>query len=94
MSRQVLISLTVATICSISAGCTSYYKVTNPLTGATYYTDQLDRQASGSVILKDGRTGDEITLGSSAIRKIDESEYRQALAVPPPAPATEPSTFK
>jgi len=94
MSGRLLRSLAVAAVCSISAGCASYYQVIYPTTGAVFYTEQLDRQSSGSVILKDAKTGEEVTLASSAIRQIDKSEYEAALAAPAPAPAAKPSSPK
>ncbi len=46
--RTILISSAVLML-TLSAGCASYYKVTDPATDKSYYTQSLNRQGSGSV---------------------------------------------
>lgn len=57
-------------------GCTSYHKVTDLSTGKVYYTTDINHKGSGSVDIKDGRTGARITLPSSEILKITKEEYK------------------
>ena len=58
-----------------TAGCTSYYRVTDPTTGRNYYTTRLDEQRDGSVQFKDARTGNEVTVQNSEVKKITKEEY-------------------
>ena len=83
------------------AGCASYYKVTDPVSGREYYTDDIDTKiGGGSVKLKDARTKSVITLQNSEVKEISEEEYKAGLAVPvskpepaaaAPAPAAVPA---
>ena len=56
-------------------GCTSYYRITDPTTGRNYYTTRLDEQRGGSVQFKDARTGNEVTVQNSEVKKITKEEY-------------------
>jgi hypothetical protein len=61
------------------AGCTSYHKVTDLNTGKVYYTKDLERKGSGSVQLKDGRTGATVVLPYSEAQKIKEDDYKRGI---------------
>jgi hypothetical protein len=67
-------------------GCTSQYRVTDPASGKTYYTTQVNEAGrAGAVKIKDERTGSMVTLQSSEVKEISEEEYEAGLkAVPPP----------
>jgi hypothetical protein len=71
---------TVAASLSLSfllMGCASYYKVSDPTTGKTYFTKDLDRHGrSGAVSFKDGATGSKVTVQNSEVTKIDRSAYK------------------
>ncbi len=56
-------------------GCASYYKVTDPVSGRTYYTDDMKKERDGAVRLKDARTGSEVTIQNSEVKKITKEEY-------------------
>ena len=56
-------------------GCTSYYKVTDPTTGKTYYTTELKQKRHGAASLKDARTGNTVNLQNSEIAKVSKDEY-------------------
>ena len=72
--------LFVVALFAVLAGCTSYYAVTDPATGKTFYTDKVDKQNGGAVSLKDAKSGDTVTLQNSAIRQIDKSQFDAATA--------------
>ena len=69
--------LKVACIAAIgvAAGCTSYYKVTDPSTGNVYYTTDVQNKGGGSVRIKDAATGDQVTLQNSQVTKVNKEEY-------------------
>jgi hypothetical protein len=56
-------------------GCTtSYYKVTDPTSAKTYYTKDI-YQDRGTLHLRDGTTGNAVTLQNSEIQKISKEEF-------------------
>jgi len=57
-------------------GCARHYQVTDPASGRVYYTTDVDREGSAA-IFEDSKTGDEITLQSSEIKKISEEEFER-----------------
>ena len=59
----------------LSAGCSSYYRVTDPASGNTYYTKDVNKKGGGAVTLKDAATGDKVTLQNSQISKVSKEEY-------------------
>jgi len=69
--------------------CATYYKVKDPATGETYYTDKVKRESSGAAMFKDNRSNAEVTIQNSEIMEITKDEYKAALTAPaaPPAPA-------
>jgi hypothetical protein len=72
--KRVLKVVCLAAI-GIAAGCTSYYKVTDPSTGNVYYTTEVQNKGGGSVQLKDAATGDKVTLQNSQVTKVNKEEY-------------------
>ena len=70
------------------AGCTSYYKVTDPTTGRVYYTTELKQKGSGAATLKDARTGNTVTVQSSEVQKIEKKEFEQGKYAEPAATPT------
>lgn len=78
----VLCGLTIAV-----AGCSSYYRVTDPASGKNYYTKKVDNAGrAGAVKIKDEKTGSTVTLQSSEVKEISEEEYEAGLQAQPPAP--------
>jgi len=68
----------IATICAAiicAGGCTSYYKVHDPTTGKDYYATELKQKSNGSATLKDGRTGNTVTIQNSEVAQISKEEY-------------------
>jgi len=85
----------------LTAGCSSYYRVTDPGSGKTYYTNEVeDAGRAGAVKFKDAKSGSKVTLQSSDVKEISEEEFDAGLkpATPPakpaatPAPATPPAS--
>jgi hypothetical protein len=57
------------------SGCTRYYRVIDPASGKTYNTTKIDRSRRGFVKFEDAKSGSEVTLQSSEIRKISKYEF-------------------
>ena len=85
---MLVVSFTAA---GAASGCGSYYKVTDPHNSNVYYTDNLQRQDSGLVIFKDGKTGQQITLGTSETQKITKDEYNVGRFSPSQSPSASAS---
>lgn len=75
----------------LAGGCTSYYRVTDPTTGRDYYTTKLKQRSSGSVTLKDARTGNQVSLQNSEVRKIGKKEFKAGKSAAPAGPAPAPA---
>ena len=70
---------TVVAAMALIAGCASYYKVTDPSSGRTFYTEKIDRpKGQTTIMFKDTKSGAEITLPSSEVLEISSDEYKQA----------------
>ncbi len=86
MSHSLVRMITLCSLClalSIS-GCTSYYRVTDPASGKTYYTTEVKETGrSGAVKVMDAKTGSTVTLQSSEVKEISEEEYKAGLAAQP-----------
>jgi len=91
MTTSVIRGLLVCGVILGVAGCTHYYRVTDPGSGKTYYTTDIHEDRGGAVKLKDDRTRSTVTLQSSEVREISEDEYEAevkgtgAIVIPPPA---------
>jgi hypothetical protein len=90
--RHLLFALLACAVAITVVGCTTYYRVTDPTTGRSYYTTRLDEQRSGSVQLKDARTGYMVTVQNSEVKKISKEEYDQGRFASTPAPAPKSTT--
>jgi hypothetical protein len=62
-------------------GCTTYYRVTDPVSGKSYYSTSVDQNKSGVTKLVDARTGSKVTIQNSEISEISKDEYNAAKAV-------------
>jgi hypothetical protein len=79
-------SAALIALCCVT-GCTSYYKVTDPTTGRTYYTTELKQKGNGSATLKDSRSGNTVTLQNTEVAKIKKDEYNAGKYAKTEAPA-------
>jgi len=59
-----------------SAGCTTYYRVTDPSSGRAYYTDEIKRSGS-AVMFHDAKSGSEVTLQASEIKEISSEDFKK-----------------
>ena len=72
-----LLSLGVALLLLVGlSACGSYYRVTDPTTGSTYYTNDLKKQKGVAVKLTDSNTGSTVTLQTSEVAEINKEEYK------------------
>ena len=81
----------IIALACLTVGCGShYYRVTDPASGKTYYTTDIDRQDGGAVRIKDERTRGRVTLPASEVTEISEDEYKAQvrgtgpIVIPPP----------
>lgn len=71
MKRTVL-ALAVLVLC---LGCSRRYRVTDPDTGAVYYTRDVDKRDSGAAEFTDAKTKAKVTLQSSVVVRITKEEF-------------------
>ena len=57
-------------------GCSSnYYAVKDPVSGNSYYTEDIDQISGGAIQFIDQRTGSMVTIQNSVVKEINEQEY-------------------
>ncbi|MDF0666101.1 MAG: hypothetical protein P0119_08510 [Nitrospira sp.] len=75
--------LGIFTVCGfmmIAAGCTTYYRVTDTLTGKDYYTTKVeDVGKEGTVKIKDDKSGSTVRIKASEVKEISKDEYKTAI---------------
>jgi len=58
------------------SGCSSnYYAVKDPVSGSSYYTEDIDEISGGAIQFTDQRTGSIVTIQNSVVKEINEQEY-------------------
>jgi len=62
-----------------TAGCTSYYRVSDPGGTKEYYTSDIDKSRSGSISFKDAKSGSTVTLQASDVKEISEDDFKAAV---------------
>jgi hypothetical protein len=68
------------------SGCTDHYRVTDPMSGKSYYTTKVDNAGrAGAVKIKDEKTGSIVTVQSSEVKQISEEEYDAEIVARAPA---------
>jgi hypothetical protein len=72
-------STALLAIVLVSAGCTTYYRITDPASGRMYYTDDFKRSGS-AVMFRDAKSGAEVTLQASEVKEISSEDYRKNTA--------------
>jgi hypothetical protein len=69
-----LMTVAALVLALAAAGCTTYYRVTDPGTGKTYYTNDFKR--SGTALqFKDHKSGADVTLPASEVLEISKDDY-------------------
>jgi uncharacterized protein YceK len=71
---MLLLAMVLAT-----AGCTTYYRVTDPASGRMYYTDEIKRNQQGTVQFRDAKSGADVTLPTSEVLEIS-SDFKKNTA--------------
>jgi len=61
------------------AGCTTYYRVSDPSGTKEYYTTDIDKTKGGGITFKDEKSGGVVTLQSSEVKEISEDEFKAAV---------------
>jgi hypothetical protein len=96
MSSYLLRVLGGGTIAAASmfvlTGCSSYYRVTDPTTGRTFYTQSVDEKGGGAVKFKDSRNDADVTLQNSHVQKLNEKEYDEGMRMQAATTAQKNST--
>jgi hypothetical protein len=77
-NRSIAIGASFLVCLLLGSGCSSYYKVRDPQTGRVYYTQDLKQRSGGAVTLKDGKSGDQVTVQNSEVQKINKDRYETA----------------
>jgi len=81
-ARRVLLTVAAAGT-TLVAGCSGYYRVTDPASGKQFYTHSVDRSdRQGYIEFTDVVTGAEVTLQSSEVKKIDSATFEAAVKSP------------
>ncbi len=84
MRKFLLTGLILGGLTVMIAGCTNYYRVTDPSSGKSYYTTKVgDAGRAGAVKIKDEKTGSTVTLQSSEVKEISAEEYEAAMKSKP-----------
>ena len=85
MRKIVVTVLMIGGLSMLVAGCTTYYRVTDPASGKAYYTTKVDDAGkAGAVKIKDEKTGSTVTLQSSEVKEISEDEYKAGMVTTAP----------
>jgi hypothetical protein len=71
--------------------CATYYKVRDPGTGNTYYTEKVKKESGGAATFKDARSGAEVTIQNSEVTEISKGEYTAGISAPTSTPAPAPT---
>jgi len=76
----------VVALTAMTAACSHYYKVNDPVGSKEYYTTEVDEMKGGAIKLKDEKSGATVTLQSSEVREISAEEFEKALKGSQPKP--------
>ena len=75
MKKAIFVSLLLL----VAIGCTSYYKITDPTSDKTYYTNEVGYRRGGAVEFKDVRTEAKVVLPASEVKKIEKDEFNRGI---------------
>lgn len=79
IKKPILCSIAL-TLALAATGCTSYYKVTDPESGKSFYSTKVDKgEKAGFVRLTDAKTNAVVTLQSSEVLEISKADYEKAV---------------
>ena len=77
--KTILCTVLVIFLMVSLSGCTTYYQVTDPTTDDVYYSTSVKKLSGGAVQIKDKKTGNEVTLQNSEVKKIEKEEFNQGI---------------
>ncbi len=60
----------------VLAGCGGYWMVVDPTTKNVYYTEEVKESKSGAVKFIDAKTGNEVNIQNSEIKKVTKDEFK------------------
>jgi len=78
--RTFVSTILIGLVALLTAGCVTYYKVTDTNTGKVYYTQAVTQKDSGAVAFTDAETKANVTLQSSEVREVSEDTFREGVA--------------
>lgn len=81
MKKSFLLYVLACAVAFALSGCASYYKVMDPVSGKTYYTDDISTQANGAIRFKDEVSKARVTLPVSEVMEITEDQYKSHIHV-------------
>ena len=91
MKKKHIAMWTMVGLIMSMAGCTNYYRVSDPGTGHTYYTSKVkDGGRTGAIKFEDAKTKSTVTLQSSEVKEISEEEFEAGVKAKAPTPAQAP----
>jgi hypothetical protein len=79
LDARVIASTALLAIVLVTAGCTTYYRVTDPSSGKIFYTTDVKRSGS-AVMFKDAKSGSDVTLQASEVREITSDDFNKNTA--------------
>ena len=72
-------STALLAIVLVTAGCTTYDRVTDPASGRMYYTNEITRSGS-AVMFRDAKSGSDVTLQASEVKEISSDDFQKNTA--------------
>lgn len=81
MKKKLMLTCLAFVAAIALSGCASYYKVTDPVSGRIYYTEDIDTQANGAIRFKDEVSKTKVTLPVSEVMEITEDQYNANIHV-------------
>ena len=76
MNRKLMATVLAVSFLFGLIGCSSYYKVVDPGSGNVYYTTKVKKEMGGAVVIKDAKTGADVTLQNSEVIKVKKDEFK------------------
>jgi hypothetical protein len=65
----------------LTAGCASYYKIADPVTGNLYYAEKVEREGR-TAVFKDARSGALVRIQNSEVSEVSKKDFQAALKTP------------
>jgi hypothetical protein len=78
-TARLTVTTALLAIVLMAAGCTTYYRVTEPGSGRAYYTTDIKRRGS-AVEFTDAKSGSEVTLQASEVKEITQEDFQKGTA--------------